>query len=852
METKYMVTAHVHAGEKHWRIPVPINFLAAGLENQLVFYWTRADDLQRTLDLGQKSSFKFSFSVEPQDCKLQVPKFGVRFIHKEDIMQLKKLEDSTTDVVNHLFGATFTPIMHSSEDLICLRCCQSSINHNLTRSITTFICDYGKRKYALVDMHKVVESLIEINQEVLSECKEEWSHTELFPLFYDYYRIIHGTSELYDDFLRLLKHASNSWLSVKLALEQILAKSRTDTDYSYREMLEQLNDLEASEGIKFSDNFITTFAYLCKQTLAFSRHFNEKLEDIEKFKSANTLAKVSSITIAGIFCILTTYMCSDKLSQETEGAGSYSMWLHLIHGLLNKQGEWFHNTGSYGRELQIWEFLDCAIVVQELKMEMARFASFSHQNEKEMIIVINKLEKMMDNISVTIEDMCRHAHLYSLDVKEVGITLNQFIVNSNLQFSVSGVRFMLPGEEQQCESPMSKAMSVMYRATLSLIQSGLQWYICACEEKEADGSSLLSCHSSIHDNTSNILRIRTHHYPIEDHVLYLKDVQKVITCLHAINQEGFTVLSVFKEEWKHHPQVYHLVNDYHKVCLQTSQLYNDFVRLMKGQCVIGLGAILRLKEVVVNCRQDEKMILGFDDDGSFTLSGDFMKSLADICKQTVAFTGQFNEEILELKSVKVLAKVSSGLIACVFSLMTAYMVDLGPFQWTEEKPLTSLWLHLYRCFSWKGPLVEIGQTVKNDILGIDSYIAAEKMHELSVTIEELSRHADTLNDDIMKSLKKLRILDMSGSWSLTKTDNFSGLENLEELYFKYCKNLKDLHGSIGDLEKLAILDLRVQRPDQYVLPELTMHPNWIGSYLLGCVGEDEEMLENLQALQVAN
>ncbi|XP_076899461.1 uncharacterized protein LOC143553325 [Bidens hawaiensis] len=66
METKYMVTAHFHVGEKHWQIPVPINFLAAGLENQLVFYWTRADDLQRTLDLGQKSSFKFSFSVEPQ------------------------------------------------------------------------------------------------------------------------------------------------------------------------------------------------------------------------------------------------------------------------------------------------------------------------------------------------------------------------------------------------------------------------------------------------------------------------------------------------------------------------------------------------------------------------------------------------------------------------------------------------------------------------------------------------------------------------------------------------------------------------------------------------------------------
>ncbi|KAI7755149.1 hypothetical protein M8C21_026019 [Ambrosia artemisiifolia] len=67
LETKYVVTAHIHVGEKYWSIPVPINyFLAAGLENQLVFYWTRAGDLQRTVDSSERNTFKFSFSMEPQ------------------------------------------------------------------------------------------------------------------------------------------------------------------------------------------------------------------------------------------------------------------------------------------------------------------------------------------------------------------------------------------------------------------------------------------------------------------------------------------------------------------------------------------------------------------------------------------------------------------------------------------------------------------------------------------------------------------------------------------------------------------------------------------------------------------
>ncbi|XP_076940581.1 disease resistance protein RPV1-like [Bidens hawaiensis] len=45
-EDKYTVTAHIRLGEKHWKITVPVHFLVAESETQLVFYWTVVDDLQ--------------------------------------------------------------------------------------------------------------------------------------------------------------------------------------------------------------------------------------------------------------------------------------------------------------------------------------------------------------------------------------------------------------------------------------------------------------------------------------------------------------------------------------------------------------------------------------------------------------------------------------------------------------------------------------------------------------------------------------------------------------------------------------------------------------------------------------
>ncbi|KAM0003513.1 hypothetical protein Hdeb2414_s0281g00856171 [Helianthus debilis subsp. tardiflorus] len=643
----------------------------------------------------------------------------------------------------------------ASEPVAFLRFCRSSSNHYLSKSIA-FISDYEEKQQTLVGIHKIVKRLIKVNQEVLSECKEKWSHPDVFPLVYGYFGIIHGTSVLYSEFLKLLKAASDSWLTVKLALEQILAKIRTENDYGCKEMLEQLNDLEAAKGI---------------------RHLYDKIQDMKKCKSMIRLEEVSSITITCIFRVLSTYMCTDKQLQELRRAHSYHMWLDVF--------TWNLPAIRRGSELRIGDFEVNAVVLQELKMKMDPFASFTRENEEEIMIVINKLEKRMDEILMTIEDMRRDAHLYSLDIREAGITLNQFIVDSNIQLSVTGVRFLPLNEEQQYESPVSEAMTILYRATLFLIHTDLNRYICACEE--AEDSSLISCHSIIHD----ITRCICDPWPRVGERRSLDDIHKVITCLHEINQEGFTVISECKEEWRHDPQVFDLVNDYHKIYLQTSQLYQDFVRFLKGQCDSRLGIILTLKEFLVNWRQDdyEDMIWNLNGGGRLTLSGDFLKSLACTCKQAVAFTRHIDEEVQELKSVKVLAKVSSGLIAGVFSVMAAYMVDCTPFQWMAETPLTCVWLHLIRCFTWDSPLRNIPEIVINDFLCIDSLLcdvkaridsfpsavmygtgvssfavkedmmslldnAAKKMDKLSVTIEEMSRHADTIEAGIRLELNR--------------------------------------------------------------------------------------------------
>ncbi|XP_022734183.1 TMV resistance protein N-like [Durio zibethinus] len=58
-----------------------------------------------------------------------------------------------------------------------------------------------------------------------------------------------------------------------------------------------------------------------------------------------------------------------------------------------------------------------------------------------------------------------------------------------------------------------------------------------------------------------------------------------------------------------------------------------------------------------------------------------------------------------------------------------------------------------------------------------------------------------------KFIHKLKILDLSYSIYLVKTPNFAGLSNLERLEFEGCTSLTKVHQSIGQLERLVILNL---------------------------------------------
>ena len=57
-------------------------------------------------------------------------------------------------------------------------------------------------------------------------------------------------------------------------------------------------------------------------------------------------------------------------------------------------------------------------------------------------------------------------------------------------------------------------------------------------------------------------------------------------------------------------------------------------------------------------------------------------------------------------------------------------------------------------------------------------------------------------------LKKLKFLDVSHSYHLRRTPDFSGIDNLEVLLLNNCTNLVEVHESVIDLSKLVTLDLK--------------------------------------------
>ncbi|PWA69045.1 NB-ARC domains-containing protein [Artemisia annua] len=683
MEARYMVTVHIHVGEKHWKIPVPINFLEAGLENQLVLYWMIADDLQRIVDTNQRNSFSFSFSMEPEDGKIQVTKFGVRFIHDEDINQLKELEGSTKRAVHILFRATLL----LPTDLQCyIRACEAdtdlnsfdSIIHDLTITTMKFILDYREKQHQLDGICRIIKCLIEINQKVLSECIDfPFTYTQIYPLVYGYYQISRGISELYTEFIRLLKDISNSWFSVKLAMEQIVAKHRQGT-YPYKEMV---NDLEAVRSIRFSDDFITSFAYICKQIVSFSSHLNKEIQGNKDLKLLEVMAKVSSVTIAGVFSIVATYMGDKQLLKKMKDITLYSMWMQVVQTFSSDESyRWFNVRKHFAKpscdmELCISDFIDSANLLRKFKIKMTKFNSFTNENEPEVMTVIEDLQKNIDNFTVTIEDMCNHAHKYTLDIREAGIRLYPFIAHPTLRVSRCGVSSIRDEDiqlQKKYEDPLSEVIYILYKVTLSL-PTDLPWYISSCEAE----TDIHSCHSIIHDHTSSVIKTFLEFGKYQDS---LYSIRKIFRCLHQNNLEVLSKIGEFLKE-QEHKQLQHLHVECEMVTHGIFYVVIDFVKFLKDILDEWLRVKVALQKILAesgsgDCTYEEMVeqlkILG---QAQSLLSLDkFCKSFLYFCDKAGCYYRHSLKTVIHGGNIKEISRVTVN-VASVLTVTAAYMGD---------------------------------------------------------------------------------------------------------------------------------------------------------------------------------
>ncbi|KAM7469969.1 hypothetical protein LguiA_008152 [Lonicera macranthoides] len=100
-------------------------------------------------------------------------------------------------------------------------------------------------------------------------------------------------------------------------------------------------------------------------------------------------------------------------------------------------------------------------------------------------------------------------------------------------------------------------------------------------------------------------------------------------------------------------------------------------------------------------------------------------------------------------------------------------------------------------------------------------------------------------------LGSLKILDLSYSERLTRTPNFSRLQNLERLILKGCVSLVEVCESIGNLEMLNLLDLQ----DCRTLRKLPRNIGKLGSLktliISGCnIGDFPSEMRNMPSLEV--
>nr|XP_028962417.1 TMV resistance protein N-like isoform X1 [Malus domestica]XP_028962418.1 TMV resistance protein N-like isoform X1 [Malus domestica] len=104
-----------------------------------------------------------------------------------------------------------------------------------------------------------------------------------------------------------------------------------------------------------------------------------------------------------------------------------------------------------------------------------------------------------------------------------------------------------------------------------------------------------------------------------------------------------------------------------------------------------------------------------------------------------------------------------------------------------------------------------------------------------------------------KFLPSLKILDVSHSHGLSETIDFSLSPNLEELILVDCTSLKNVHESIGNLERLVYLNLKDCKNLRMLPKNMCMLKSLETLILSGCLNLDEfpvEMMKKLESLKV--
>ncbi|GKC39113.1 hypothetical protein Tco_1051497 [Tanacetum coccineum] len=175
-------------------------------------------------------------------------------------------------------------------------------------------------------------------------------------------------------------------------------------------MLQQLNDLEATESVTLSDKFVTSLAYICEQAVSFSRCIKDETRHNTPSRSIMLMAELSRVMIEGILCFVARY----------NGASS-SRW-------------------KYSIELQIQDFHTIAKLLLKLKMKMKKGNAsrrVTEENKEEIKKVINKLENNINDLTQTIEDMSNQAFENYAVILDAGNILNQYMEDNKLQVTES-------------------------------------------------------------------------------------------------------------------------------------------------------------------------------------------------------------------------------------------------------------------------------------------------------------------------------------------------------------------------------------------------------------------------------